>query len=313
MYKEIDLSRIKTVSIHNRKSKVSHRDMARLYQKGSRLCEFLETLPPVLKAKDFKAVVSAVASARKLGKPIVWMMGAHIIKCGLSPIVVDLMERKIITTVCLNGAGVIHDAELAAFGHTSEDVAENLVNGTFGMSQETAELINGALKMGKENQLGYGESIGKRLVEDNVPHKGLSICAAGFRLRTPVLVFVGIGTEITHQHPSTDGGTIGELSMRDFRIFCQQLTELSIGGVVLNIGSAVILPEVFLKALTVVRNLGYPAEGFTAANFDMIQHYRPSENVVTRPTRGGGKGYQITGHHELMIPLLAAAVIEQVE
>ncbi|KPK92488.1 hypothetical protein AMJ80_06565 [bacterium SM23_31] len=310
MSKEIDLSSIKTTSIHVRKSKVTLKEMAQLHKPGNSLKSFLDSLPSVLKAEDFKAVVEAVVSARKNNKPVVWMMGAHVIKCGLSPVVIDLMEEKVISAVCMNGAGAIHDLELACFGHTSEDVAENLVNGTFGMARETAEILNGALQSGAQKGLGYGDAIGKRLSENDVKNKDISIFAAGYRLGIPVTVFVGIGTEITHQHPSSDGKVIGELSMRDFRILSKILCGLGSGGVVINLGSAVILPEVFLKALTVARNLGYKAEGFTAVNFDMIQHYRPDENVVSRPTLAGGKGYKITGHHEIMIPLLAAAVKE---
>jgi hypothetical protein len=309
-YREIDLSRIKTISIHDRASKIRIKDLAAVYNDGGSFREFLSTMPPLLKSADFKAVVDAMVSARKQGKEVVWMMGAHVIKCGLAPIIIDMMDRKILTMICMNGAGAIHDLELACFGHTSEDVAENLVNGTFGMSRETAEMVNGALLSGQKEGIGYGESIGKRLADDNVPHKDTSIFAAGYRLGIPVMVFVGIGTEITHQHPSTDGGVIGELSMRDFRIVTNQLCKLDKDGIVINVGSSVILPEVFLKALTIVRNLGYPAEGFTAVNFDMIQQYRPYENVVSRPTMTGGSGYSITGHHEIMIPLLTAAVKE---
>ncbi len=309
-HREIDLSRIKTISIHDRTSKIRREDLAAVYNAGGSFRDFLSALPPILKSNDFKAVVDAMVSARKQGKEVVWMMGAHVIKCGLAPIIIDLMDRKILTMICMNGAGAIHDLELAFFGHTSEDVAENLVDGTFGMSRETAELVNGALFSGQKEGIGYGESIGKRLSDDDVPNKDISIFAAGYGLGIPITVFVGIGTEITHQHPSADGRVIGELSMRDFRIITDQLCKLDKGGIVINVGSSVILPEVFLKALTIVRNLGYPAEGFTAVNFDMIQQYRPYENVVSRPTLTGGSGFTITGHHEIMIPLLAAAVHE---
>ncbi|MFC1553566.1 hypothetical protein ACFL7D_02930 [candidate division KSB1 bacterium] len=310
MKKEIDLSSVKTISIKDRKSKVTLKEMAKLYESGKSFKQFYESLPKVLKADDFKNVVSAVVSAKRSGKPVIFMMGAHVIKCGLSPVVIDLMEKGIITALCFNGAGAIHDLELACFGHTSEDVAENLVDGSFGMAKETAETLNSALAAGAGEKLGYGEAVGKRLSADDVQNKGVSILAAAFRLDIPALVFVGIGTEITHQHPSADGKVIGELSMRDFRILADVLCNIGSGGVVINAGSAVILPEVFLKALTVTRNLGFETEGFTSVNFDMIQHYRPSENVVKRPTMSGGKGYRITGHHEIMLPLLAAAVIE---
>lgn len=311
-HEEIDLNKIRTISIDKRKSKVSLRDMAGLYDPGSSFGSFFDTLPPILKANDLKAVAKAVVEAFRNEKPVIWMMGAHVIKCGLSPIVIDLMEKNIITTICMNGACAIHDLELAMFGHTSEDVAENLLDGTFGMSKETAENLNGALSEGFKENVGYGEAIGKRLLKDDVPNSEFSIFAAGSRLGIPITVFVGIGTEITHQHPTANGAVIGELSMRDFRILTKKLCDLGDKGVVLNIGSAVILPEAFLKALTVVRNMGYPAEGFTAVNFDMIQHYRSSENIVSRPTLAGGKGYKITGHHEIMIPLLAAAIKDMI-
>ncbi|MCH8286109.1 hypothetical protein IIB79_06210 [candidate division KSB1 bacterium] len=309
-HKEIDLNQVKTIPISTRKSKISTKEMAKLYKSGSSFKEFLESLPPVLKADDLKEVAEPIVNASKKGKPVVWMMGAHVIKRGLSPIIIDLMENKIITMICMNGAGAIHDLELACFGHTSEDVAENLLDGSFGMSHETAETLNKALSDGEKEGLGYGSAIGKRLAENDVKNRAISIFAAGYRLDIPVMVFVGIGTEITHQHPSANGAVIGELSMRDFRIFSNGLCNLGKDGIVLNVGSAVILPEVFLKALTVARNLGHPAEGFSAVNFDMIQHYRPVENVISRPTLGGGKGYKITGHHEIMIPLLVAAVKE---
>ncbi|MFC1493623.1 hypothetical protein ACFL6O_06630 [candidate division KSB1 bacterium] len=313
MYKEADLNKIKTISINDRKSKVTPADFAGIFKKGGSFNDFLDSLPNILKAEDIKDVASSVINAKKMNQPVFWMMGAHVIKCGLSPIVIDLMEKGLISTVSMNGAGAIHDLELACFGHTSEDVAENLLNGSFGMSKETAETLNGALEMGREDGLGFGESLGRRLSVDDVPDRNTSIFAAGYRLQIPVTVHVGIGTEIVHQHPSSDGSTIGELSMRDFRILADRLCSLSEGGVVMNVGSAVILPEVFLKALTVARNLGSPAAGFTSVNFDMIQHYRPTQNVVSRPTLGGGKGYQITGHHEIMIPLLAAAVNESLQ
>ncbi len=307
---EIDLNRIKTISIHDRVSKVTIQDLAQVYKTGGSFQDFLVSMPPLLKSSDFKAVVDAVVSAYKDKKEVIWMMGAHVIKCGLGPVIIDLIERGIITAVCTNGAVVIHDLELACFGHTSEDVAANLVDGTFGMSAETAYMINAALFAGQQEGLGYGESIGKKLSEETTPSGDVSVFAAAYKKGIPITVFVGIGTEITHQHPSSDGKIIGELSMRDFRILSNTLCNLDSGGVVLNVGSAVILPEVFLKALTVVRNLGHPAEGFTAVNIDMIQHYRPHENVVSRPTLTGGKGYEITGHHEIMIPILAAAVKE---
>jgi hypothetical protein len=286
---------------------------AGLFKKGGSFSDFLNSLPKILKADDIKAVAEAIVNARKNEKPVFWMMGAHVIKCGLSPVVIDLMEKGFISAVSMNGAGAIHDLELACFGHTSENVAENLLNGTFGMAEETASTLNNALERGRQEGMGFGESVGAKLSEENVTNRSTSIFAAGYRLRIPITVHVGLGTEIVHQHPSSDGKTIGELSMRDFRILADRLSLLDEGGVVMNVGSAVILPEVFLKALTVARNLGSPASGFISVNMDMIQHYRPTQNVVSRPTLGGGRGYQITGHHEIMIPMLAAAVNEYMD
>ncbi|MCP4724439.1 MAG: hypothetical protein GY863_05370 [bacterium] len=308
MYKEADLNKIKTISINDRKSKVTPKDFAGVFKKEGSFNDFMNSLPKILKAEDIKAVADSIIKAKSKDQPVFWMMGAHVIKCGLSPVVIDMMEKGLISTVSMNGAGAIHDLELACFGHTSEDVAENLLNGTFGMSKETAETLNGALAKGREEGMGFGEAVGRRLSEADVPNKDTSIFAAGYRLQIPVTVHVGIGTEIVHQHPSSDGSTIGELSMRDFRILADRLCSLGEGGVVMNVGSAVILPEVFLKALTVARNLGNPTAGFISVNLDMMQHYRPTQNVVSRPTLGGGKGYQITGHHEIMIPLLAAII-----
>ncbi len=310
MFKQADLSGVKTISIKTRESKVNLEHMGQVPDKGESIHDFLDKLPNVLKANVLKTVAKLIAEAKKSEKSVMWMMGAHVIKCGLSPLVIDLMENGFISAVCMNGAGAIHDLELSCFGHTSEDVAENLLDGSFGMSKETAETLNGALKDGIDTELGFGGAIGKRLNRNDVPNKNISIFAAGYRLKIPVTVHVGIGTEIIHQHPSADGGVSGEMSMRDFRILAHVLKSLGEGSVVMNVGSAVILPEVFLKALTVARNLGSPVKGFNSVNFDMIQHYRPVQNVVSRPTHGGGKGYLITGHHELMIPLLTAAIKE---
>jgi hypothetical protein len=260
-----------------------------------------------LVARDLKSLASDIVRAHRQRKPVVFMMGAHVIKVGLSPLLIDLMECGIITAIALNGAGIIHDSELALFGITSEDVAANLFDGTFGMAKETGEFLNNAVKQGRNDGLGLGESVGKSLLEANAPNLSVSIVAKAYQMGIPVTVHVGVGTDIIHQQPSADGAAIGELSHRDFKILARHLTDLD-GGVVLNIGSAVVLPEVFLKALTVARNLGYPCKTFTTANFDMIQHYRPRLNVVTRPTMGGGQGYTFTGHHEIMIPLLAAGI-----
>ena len=236
------------------------------------------------------------------------MMGAHLIKVGLSPILIDLMERGIVAAVAMNGAGIVHDCELALWGITSENVAENIKDGSFGMAKETADFINGAIKKGMVSKTGLGEILGVELLDAEAPNKPLSLLARGYELGVPVTVHVGMGTDIIHQHPSADGAAIGELSLRDFRIFTSQVSQLGEGGVILNVGSAVLLPEVFVKALNLARNLGHRVVNFTAANFDMYRHYRPQVNVLGRPLRGGGKGFDFSGHHEIMIPLLAAAV-----
>jgi hypothetical protein len=312
LYEEIDLGRIKTYSISTRQSKVTLSNFAKPYQKGSSLGQFISHLPGILVGADFKELVDHIARAFQSNKQIIVMMGAHVIKCGLSPLIIQLMERGVIKCLALNGAGIIHDTEIANWGTTSEDVAEALHDGSFGMVQETADFINSALESGQKLKLGFGEAIGKKISESASPHKKFSILAFGYEHKIPITVHVAIGTDILHQHPGTDGAVLGELSHRDFKIFCAQVARLTEGSIVLNFGSAVILPEVFLKALTVARNLGHDAHKFTTANFDMIRHYRPQVNIVQRPTQTGGKGYHFTGHHEIMIPLLAAAILEQI-
>lgn len=307
-YPEIDLSKVTLTSIAQRQSKVQLGALAKPVEAGASFAQWWDSLPQFLAADDLKAVALAVAQARKAGKPVIVMMGAHVIKVGLSPVLIDLMRQGMITTLALNGAGVIHDVELSLFGATSEDVAANLADGTFGMVKETGEFINGTIKAGAKAGLGLGEALGKALVERPAPNLEISLLGQAYQLNLPVTVHVAVGTDIIHQQPSADGAAIGEASLRDFRILARQAADLGGGGVVLNLGSAVILPEVFLKALTVARNLGYPARDFTTANFDMIQHYRPRVNVVSRPTLGGGRGYTITGHHEIMIPLLALGI-----
>jgi len=309
-YEQIDLSKIKTFSISNRPSKISTADFARFYQRGASLNQFLSDLPNILIGADFKQLIKSIVNAYRSRKQIIAMMGAHVIKCGLSPLIIQLMEIGVIKCLALNGAGIIHDTEVANWGITSEDVAEALNDGSFGMVKETAEFINSALEDGKRLKLGLGESVGKKLSESDAAYKHLSILAGGYSNNIPITVHVAIGTDILHQHPATNGATIGELSHRDFKIFCSQVAKLTAGSVVLNFGSAVVLPEVFLKALTVARNLGYNAHGFTTANFDMLRHYRPQVNVIQRPTQTGGKGCQFTGHHEIMIPLLVAGILE---
>jgi len=309
--KRIDLSKIRTIPLDSRKCKVSVAEFAKLTKKGTSFKAFYDSLPDILVSRDFKAVVDAVVAAHKNKKMVIVMMGAHVIKCGLSPLIVDLMRRDIVKTVALNGAGVIHDTEIAMIGRTSEDVGQGIVDGTFGMAKETASFINDAINTGFKNGLGIGEAVGGRIVRDKLPHRCMSILATGYDMHVPVTVHVAIGTDITHQHPSANGEAIGEGSLLDFKNFIYSVSMLE-GGVVLNIGSAVVLPEVFLKSITVARNLKHNLRHFTTANFDMIRQYRPHENVLSRPTSCGGKGYNIIGHHEILIPLLYRSIIEKI-
>lgn len=309
-FKQIDLSRVKTIPIAARKSKVTTKDFAQLYDPHTQaFSQFIKSLPHILVADDLRRVVDDIVRARKRRKPVIAMIGAHVIKVGLSPLIVDLVKRDIITTVAMNSAAAIHDVETAMWGKTSEDVAAYLVDGRFGMSRETGEFINGVLKRGVRNDsAGYGEVLGEELVRHRAPIKKFSILAACYEHDVPVTVHAAIGTDIIHQQPSMDGAATGEMTFRDFRVLCHSVKDLGNGGVVVHIGSAVILPEVFLKALTVARNLGHRVKDFTTVNFDMFRHYRPTMNVVQRPTQSGGTGYNITGHHEIMIPLLCAMI-----
>ncbi len=309
-FSEIEIEKVKTISITSRKSKVNPGLFCKVHKTGSPFKKFLNSLPDVLAASDFHHVLEKTTDAVRNKKAVIMMCGAHMIKCGLSPVIIDLIKNGIITGIALNGACAVHDTELAYYGQTSEDVKENLKNGTFGMVRETADIINTAISEGKSGDLGFGEVLGKRLSARDIRYKKHSIFKAGYAYRIPVTVHTAIGSDIIHQHPNADGEAIGKLSMRDFRIFANSLKNLE-GGIIFNIGSAVIMPEVFLKALTVARNLGYKIQKFTAVNMDMIQHYRPLVNVVDRPTAQGGTGIKITGHHEIMIPLLAAAIKEK--
>ena len=309
-YSEADLSQVQTYSIANRKSKVQTSQFAKVYQPGSSFSDFLKTLPDILIGHDFRELLDSIHHAIERDKPIVIMMGAHVIKCGLSPLIIELIKRKIAHCIAVNGAGVIHDTETAYWGTTSEDVAEALNDGSFGMVAETPQIISDGLSAGDKKGMGYGQAMGMKICMDNPPNRNVSILAAGYELEIPVTVHVAIGTDIIYQHGNSDGAIAGKLSHRDFKILCHILTGLGDGGILLNFGSAVILPEVFLKALTVARNLGNDVHKIITANFDMVQHYRPRVNIVQRPTQTGGKGYQFTGHHEIMIPLLVAGILE---
>lgn len=306
----VDLSKIKTISIRARKNKVKSGQFAGVFDaRRDSFRGFAESLPDILVARDLKTLVKDIVRARRAGKPVMLLMGAHVVKVGLTPVLADLLASGVITSVAMNSAASIHDAEAALWGQTSEDVAVNLLDGTFGMARETGEFINGTLaQAARETSLGYGEALGRRLLEVNAKHARLSLLATCASLQVPLTVHAAIGTDIIHQQPTMDGGVTGEMTFRDFRTLCALCQRLIGGGVVLNVGSAVVMPEVFLKALTVARNLGSRAKGFTTAVFDMHVHYRPTVNVQYRPTQDGGRGYYFTGHHEIMIPLLAALI-----
>ncbi len=305
-----DLSGLKTYSLHDRHSKVSVDDFAVPLKENSSLRSFMTSLPKQLLGKDFPELVKRLAKAHRAGRPIIMGIGAHVIKVGLNPLLIDLMERSIVTGIAMNGACIVHDAELAMIGSTSEDVDDVLGAGEFGAARETGEVLNKAISIGAKEGMGLGQAVGEYLLTMDFPHNDKSLLATAARLGVPVTVHVAVGTDIIHIHPSASGADIGATSHCDFRIFCAEVAGLQ-GGAYLNVGSAVLLPEVFLKALTFVRNVGNKVDNFTTANFDFMKQYRPLTNVVNRPTAGGGKGYHITGHHELMIPLLAASLLDE--
>ncbi|MHB1350144.1 MAG: GSU2086 family protein [Desulfobulbaceae bacterium] len=307
----LDFKDLHTYSVHDRHSKVTVADFAKAPRPGMTVAELLHGLPGQFAGRDFPELVDRIAAAHLTGRPILVGMGAHVIKVGLNPVLIDLMERGLISAIALNGAGIIHDAEIAMVGRTSEEVADVLGAGAFGAARETGEVLNGAICRGAEKNIGLGEAVGEVLLEQEFPYNDRSLLAQARRMDIPVTVHVAVGTDIIHIHPGADGAAIGQTSHHDFRVFCSLVSGLE-GGVYLNIGSAVLLPEVFLKALTVVRNLGYAVNDITTANFDFIRHYRPATNVVQRPTMQGGRGFNFTGHHELMIPLLAAALLDAV-
>lgn len=306
--KPVDISKVKTFPLKDRTNKVSVNDFATLTDSGEGISSFLNALPKILKGEDFLELVDIIIAAHQRKKPVIVMMGGHVIKCGLSPLLISLAKQGIITAFVFNGASSIHDFEIALIGETSEDVSLYLQNGQFGMWEETGNLMNTAIHKAVDSKIGMGEALGNSLIELNAPYNAFSLLASGIELNIPITVHVAIGTDIIHQHPSANGAAIGEASFTDFRILTNLVTQLEDGGVILNFGSAVILPEVFLKALTIARNLGHTVSHFTAADFDMQQQYRPLENVVKRPTEMGGKGYNFIGHHELMIPLLVHAI-----
>jgi len=311
-FQPLDLSKVKTYRLAHRKSKVKTEEFGRIWQKGSSFRVFMDSLPDILAGRDLRSVISAIAAAYAADRTVIFGMGAHVIKVGLNPIIIDLMERGIITSVAMNGAGIIHDAEIAMVGRTSEDVAAALGDGSFGMARETCTFLGQAIKTVRDNDTGLGEAVGRAIIDEQLPMLDQSILAAGVRLGIPVTVHVAIGTDIIHMHPGFDPKKTGAATHRDFRQFASIVATLE-KGVYLNVGSAVIMPEIFLKATTLARNLGYSLDDFTTVNLDFIKHYRPLTNVIARPTAKGGQGISIVGHHELLLPLIAAGVIEQLD
>jgi hypothetical protein len=311
-YSPLSLKSVKSYSLCARKSKVSVKSFAAIPARGDSVKMFLQKMPDVLAARDLKSVVGAIIAARENDRPVILGMGAHPVKLGLSPIIIELLKRNVITAVATNGACGIHDFEVALVGHTSEDVAMELCNGSFGMAKETGRGVNRAIKKGVKRGYGIGQALGEYIHGGKFPFKEKSIFSNAYLFDIPITVHVAVGTDIIHMHPEADGAAIGEGSMRDFRLLASVISDLE-GGVYLNLGSAVILPEVFLKALNIARNLGNKVENITTVNMDFIQHYRPRENVLKRPTTMKGENYALTGHHEIMFPLLVAAVIEELK
>ena len=306
----IDLTEIKTYELASRPSKVTTDDFARAVTESDSLAEFLDKLPNILAVQSMRELAVRVRRARDRSKPIIWGLGGHVIKTGLSPIVIDLMERGFVTAVAVNGSVLVHDTEIALVGSTSEDVDATLGKGDFGAARETGEILNRAACSGRDASIGLGESMGRELSSMKPLNADKSVLCAAYERRIPVTAHLAIGADIGHFHASCDGAALGETTHRDFRLMCSLVREMNGGGVYLNYGSAVILPEIFLKAVTVVRNLGNDLNDITTANFDFIQGYRPSTNVVRRPTAdGAGRGFAITGHHELTMPLLAAMLV----
>jgi len=310
--READLAKIRTVPVLRRENKVSAEEFAKPPASDRSFHAFLESLPDILVARDFRRLVDAIVGAAKKKRAVVAMLGGHIVKTGLAPLLVALMERRVITHIAMNGSAAIHDFEIARFGGTSEDVAAGLKDGTFGMAEETGREMNQAFISGSEREQGMGESLAAALESSKLMHPELSVILNAQKNDVPVTVHAAIGAEIIHQHPLASGAAIGDTSHRDFRRLAHGLERLDDGGVVLNLGSAVIMPEVFLKALTIARNLndGRP-QNFVTCDMDMQRHYRPRMNVVQRPTLQSGKGYEITGHHELMVPMLVWAVLDR--
>jgi hypothetical protein len=307
----LGLDSVSTYPLASRPSKVTIKDFAHPLGQDSSLRDFLNSLPSILAANNLRQVGARIRRARELGKPIIWGIGGHVIKTGMSPIIIDLLKRGFVSAIAANGSVLVHDAEIALVGSTSEDVDVSLGAGAFGAADETGKLLNEAARSGALNQTGLGEALGHALVERDPPYKDFSLLLAAYNARIPFTAHVTIGADIAHFHPSVDAAALGQTTHTDFRLLAEMVRRLDGGGVYLNIGSAVVLPEIFLKAVTLVRNLGHALDDITTANFDFIQSYRPLTNVVRRPVAdGAGQGYSITGHHELTIPLLAAYILQ---
>jgi hypothetical protein len=306
----LDLERVNTYPLASRPSKVTVKDFAQPIGEESSLADFLNSLPDILAVRSLREIAAHIRRARELHKPIIWGIGGHVVKTGMSPVIIDLMRRGFVNAIAANGSVLVHDAEIALVGSTSEDVDASLGAGAFGAADETGELLNNAARDGLTNHTGLGEALGSALIKLNPPHKDFSLLCAAYNQRIPFTAHVTIGADIAHFHPTADGAALGETTHRDFRLLAELVRRMDGGGVYLNIGSAVVLPEIFLKAVTLVRNLGHSLSDITTANFDFIQSYRPLTNVVRRPVAdGAGRGYSVTGHHELIIPLLAAHIL----
>ncbi|HEX7773382.1 MAG TPA: hypothetical protein VF435_13235 [Pyrinomonadaceae bacterium] len=307
--KPLELDKVKTYPLASRPSKVNLDEFAKPSSANSSLVEFLNSLPNVLAVRSFRELAQRIRRARELKKPIIWGIGGHVIKTGLAPVIIDLMKQGFVSGIAANGSVLVHDAEIAMVGSTSEDVDATLSEGVFGGAEETGQLLNGAARDGARDQIGLGEAVGRALLTRDPKHRNYSLLCAAYESKTPFTAHVTIGGDIAHFHPSFDGAALGATTHTDFRYLAELVRRMDGGGVYLNVGSAVVLPEVFLKCVTLVRNLGHPLSDITTANFDFIQSYRPLTNVVRRPTENGaGHGYSITGHHEITIPLLAAFI-----
>lgn len=308
----IKLDEIKTSELASRPSKVTVRDFAKPIEADDSLKNFLDKLPNILAVQSLRELANQIRRAKELDKPIIWGIGGHIIKTGLAPVIIDLMKRGFVSAIASNGSVLVHDAEIALVGFTSEDVDATLETGDFGAARETGEIINTAAMRGQQDNIGLGEALGREVSENNPKNAEVSLLCQTYKYEIPFTAHITVGADIGHFHSSCDGASLGATSHTDFRLFCSMVKEMNDGGVYLNLGSAVVLPEIFLKAITVVRNLGFPFEDITTANFDAIQHYRPLTNVVRRPiANGAGRGFSLTGHHEIMIPLLAAHIFTQ--